>query len=143
MKQEKILPLVRIRLWEFGLRRWHVSLSKAEISSRETAGLQGEKYRTASFCPKIYTHSLLPRLPSTLPAVPWSHQNQNPDPADGDIFPQSRRIRCPWKLGLKHKIHSFIHSLIQQILTVCLSVPGIVGGAEDIAGAKQTSSFPN
>ena len=82
-------------------------------------------------------------LPSSLPAVPWSHQNQNPDPADGDIFPQSQRIRCPWKLGLKHKIHSFIHSLIQQILTVCLPVPGIVGGAEDIEGARQTSSFPN
>lgn len=82
-------------------------------------------------------------LPSSLPAVPWSHRNQNPDPADGDIFPQSQRIRCPWKLGLKHKIHLLIHSLIQQILTVCLPVPGIVGGAEDIEGAKQTSSFPN
>ena len=38
-----------------------LSLSKAETSSREIAeGLQREKYRTASFCPKIYNHLLLP-----------------------------------------------------------------------------------
>ena len=58
---KKFLPLVRICLWEFGLRRWHVSLSKAETFSRETAeGLQGKKCRTASFCPKICNHLLLP-----------------------------------------------------------------------------------
>ena len=79
------------------------------------------------------TSNMGPLLPGKLPFHP-SHPFPN-SPLTLEKDPR----RCP-----THPAHfPFIHSLIQQILTVCLSVPGSVGGAEDIAGAKQTSSFPN